>query len=52
MNGKKVDMEKGSILKAEMAKKNLHTKRPSVVTLLFSLSYYFDHDKIAYIHFF
>ena len=27
LSGKKVDMEKGSILKAEMAKKNLHVKR-------------------------
>lgn len=27
LSGKKVDAEKGSILKAEMAKKNLHTKR-------------------------
>ncbi|KAI9299916.1 hypothetical protein BJ944DRAFT_235274 [Cunninghamella echinulata] len=27
INGRKVDNEKGSILKAEMAKKNLHTKR-------------------------
>lgn len=27
LNGKKVDSEKGSLLKAEMAKKNLHTKR-------------------------
>lgn len=31
MNGKKVDIEKGSILKAEMAKKNLHIKRSSLV---------------------
>ncbi|KAI8969205.1 hypothetical protein BDF20DRAFT_916581 [Mycotypha africana] len=31
MNGKKVDMEKGSILKAEMAKKNLHIKRNSSI---------------------
>ncbi|GAA6059386.1 hypothetical protein JCM10212_003284 [Sporobolomyces blumeae] len=29
INGRKVDVEKGSILKAEMAKKNLHTKRSS-----------------------
>lgn len=28
MNGKKIDGEKGSILKVEMAKKNLHIKRP------------------------
>ncbi|KAI9024310.1 hypothetical protein CLU79DRAFT_834287 [Phycomyces nitens] len=27
LNGRKVDAEKGSLLKAEMAKKNLHTKR-------------------------
>ncbi|KAG8898214.1 hypothetical protein FRB99_007591 [Tulasnella sp. 403] len=27
LQGRRVDMEKGSILKAEMAKKNLHTKR-------------------------
>ncbi|CDH59847.1 rna binding protein [Lichtheimia corymbifera JMRC:FSU:9682] len=27
LNGRKVDAEKGSVLKAEMAKKNLHTKR-------------------------
>ncbi|GAA5794958.1 hypothetical protein EDC94DRAFT_552801 [Helicostylum pulchrum] len=27
LNGRKVDSEKGSLLKAEMAKKNLHTKR-------------------------
>ncbi|OAD09082.1 hypothetical protein MUCCIDRAFT_120404, partial [Mucor lusitanicus CBS 277.49] len=27
LNGRKVDAEKGSMLKAEMAKKNLHTKR-------------------------
>ncbi|ORZ08720.1 hypothetical protein BCR42DRAFT_455471 [Absidia repens] len=27
INGRKVDAEKGSVLKAEMAKKNLHTKR-------------------------
>ncbi|KAI9265474.1 hypothetical protein EDC94DRAFT_640181 [Helicostylum pulchrum] len=27
INGKKIDMEKGCILKAEMAKKNLHIKR-------------------------
>lgn len=31
MNGKRVDNEKGSILKAEMAKKNLHIKRNSIV---------------------
>jgi hypothetical protein len=31
MNGKKVDMEKGSVLKAEMAKKNLHSKRNSII---------------------
>jgi hypothetical protein len=31
MNGKKVDWEKGCILKAEMAKKNLHIKRSSIV---------------------
>lgn len=31
MNGKKVDVEKGSVLKAEMAKKNLHIKRNSIV---------------------
>lgn len=40
MNGKKVDMEKGSTLKAEMAKKNLHIKRssiaPSVITSITS----------------
>ncbi|KAI5833810.1 hypothetical protein K523DRAFT_101280 [Schizophyllum commune Tattone D] len=27
LQGRRVDMEKGSVLKAEMAKKNLHTKR-------------------------
>ncbi|CAG8626490.1 777_t:CDS:2, partial [Acaulospora colombiana] len=27
LSGRKVDAEKGSVLKAEMAKKNLHTKR-------------------------
>ncbi|KAK2465947.1 hypothetical protein APHAL10511_001588 [Amanita phalloides] len=27
LQGKRIDMEKGAILKAEMAKKNLHTKR-------------------------
>ncbi|ORY90140.1 hypothetical protein BCR35DRAFT_254331, partial [Leucosporidium creatinivorum] len=27
LSGKKVDAEKGNVLKAEMAKKNLHTKR-------------------------
>lgn len=32
MNGKVVDWEKGCILKAEMAKKNLHIKRSSVVS--------------------
>ncbi|KAI9366385.1 hypothetical protein BD770DRAFT_311575 [Pilaira anomala] len=35
INGKKIDMEKGCILKAEMAKKNLHIKRtiiPSATT--------------------
>ncbi|CAO3643145.1 unnamed protein product [Mucor fragilis] len=31
MNGKRVDVEKGCILKAEMAKKNLHIKRNSIV---------------------
>ncbi|EPB91210.1 hypothetical protein HMPREF1544_01915 [Mucor circinelloides 1006PhL] len=31
MNGKRVDAEKGFILKAEMAKKNLHIKRNSIV---------------------
>lgn len=31
MNGKRVDVEKGSILKAEMAKKNLHIKRNSII---------------------
>ncbi|KAI8889245.1 hypothetical protein K501DRAFT_141428, partial [Backusella circina FSU 941] len=31
LNGKKVDIEKGSMLKAEMAKKNLHIKRGSIV---------------------
>ncbi|KAI9487810.1 MAG: hypothetical protein EXX96DRAFT_605699 [Benjaminiella poitrasii] len=30
MNGKRVDLEKGSVLKAEMAKKNLHIKRNSI----------------------
>ncbi|GAA5950657.1 hypothetical protein JCM21900_002543 [Sporobolomyces salmonicolor] len=33
LNGKKVDSEKGSVLKAEMAKKNLHTKRSAAVAL-------------------
>jgi hypothetical protein len=27
LQGKRVDIEKGAVLKAEMAKKNLHTKR-------------------------
>lgn len=31
LNGKRVDQERGTLLKAEMAKKNLHIKRPSVV---------------------
>lgn len=31
MNGKKVDAEKGSILKAEMAKKNLHIKHNYII---------------------
>ncbi|GAA5861365.1 hypothetical protein JCM1840_005345 [Sporobolomyces johnsonii] len=33
LNGKKIDSEKGSMLKAEMAKKNLHTKRSAAVAL-------------------
>lgn len=34
LQGRRVDIEKGSVLKAEMAKKNLHTKRgPGVVPL-------------------
>ncbi|KAI7901732.1 uncharacterized protein BX663DRAFT_537037 [Cokeromyces recurvatus] len=32
MNGRKVDIEKGSILKAEMAKKNLHIKHNSTTS--------------------
>lgn len=31
LNGKRVDQERGTLLKAEMAKKNLHIKRGSVV---------------------
>ncbi|ORX59532.1 hypothetical protein DM01DRAFT_1332997 [Hesseltinella vesiculosa] len=33
LSGKKVDQEKGTILKAEMAKKNLHIKRGSVAPI-------------------
>ncbi|KAI9304894.1 hypothetical protein BJ944DRAFT_230889 [Cunninghamella echinulata] len=33
LSGKKVDQEKGAILKAEMAKKNLHIKRGSVAPI-------------------
>jgi hypothetical protein len=32
LGGKKVDQDKGTVLKAEMAKKNLHVKRGSVAT--------------------
>ncbi|KAI9313049.1 hypothetical protein BX666DRAFT_1865074 [Dichotomocladium elegans] len=31
LSGKKIDTEKGAVLKAEMAKKNLHIKRGSIV---------------------
>lgn len=31
LSGKKIDSEKGAVLKAEMAKKNLHIKRGSIV---------------------
>ncbi|THH31910.1 hypothetical protein EUX98_g2289 [Antrodiella citrinella] len=38
LQGRRVDMEKGSVLKAEMAKKNLHTKRgPGVGPLALGL---------------
>ncbi|CAO3610086.1 unnamed protein product [Cunninghamella blakesleeana] len=33
LSGKKIDQEKGAILKAEMAKKNLHIKRGSVAPI-------------------
>lgn len=32
LTGRKVDPEKGSVLKAEMAKKNLHTRKPTTTT--------------------
>ncbi|KAI7890288.1 uncharacterized protein EV154DRAFT_538426 [Mucor mucedo] len=35
MNGKKIDTEKGSILKVEMAKKNLHIKRSVPLSSVF-----------------
>lgn len=35
MNGKRIDSEKGSILKVEMAKKNLHIKRPVPLSSVF-----------------
>ncbi|KAI9274835.1 hypothetical protein BDA99DRAFT_556215 [Phascolomyces articulosus] len=34
LNGKRVDQERGTLLKAEMAKKNLHIKRPSTIPAL------------------
>ncbi|KAI8902809.1 hypothetical protein BC833DRAFT_616340 [Globomyces pollinis-pini] len=40
LSGRKVDAERGSVLKAEMAKKNLHTKR--------GLSTNTDHGKLQY----
>ncbi|KAI9284192.1 hypothetical protein BC943DRAFT_279976 [Umbelopsis sp. AD052] len=45
LSGRKVDAEKGSVLKAEMAKKNLHTKRvtychPTNIRMTFIRTYF------------